>query len=230
MTTMPLLAPPTSGEAVAEQRYLFVLTPRNRGELLDADALKPLKRRILAQWAAWRRQRPDQWTPELTQAGAMVGQFLEALQAKRDKSAQQLAHVLLHDPHAQRNLECLAALDIFEDKWVAYVQHPTTMPFAHPATLIFAGWHAVQQADRAFQHEAHGHAAKKGLPTHDPEPNPPEAENLQALFAERIQAVLEPLAQALRAAFVAAPPAVEAPPDRQLAWFADDPSASLQET
>ncbi len=55
--------------------------------------------------------------------------------------------------------------------------------------------------------------------------NPPEEGNLQALFAERVNAVLEPVAQALQAAFVAAPPAVEAPPDRQLAWFADDPPA-----
>ena len=223
MTTTALLAPPTNTpEAVAEQRYLFVLTPLNRGDLLDAESLKPLKRRLMAQWAVWRRQHPDQWTPELTQAGAMAGQFLEALQAKHDKSAQQLAQVIIHDINALRNLECLAALDIFEAKWTAYTEHPTSMPFAHPATFVFAGWHAIQQADRAFQHEAHGHAAKKGLPTHDPEPDPPEEGNLQAVFSERLDAVLRPVADALKEAFLHTVPALTTGEEQQLAWFSDE--------
>lgn len=210
MNAIALLVPPTkSPEAVAEQRYLFVLTPLNRGDLLTAEALAPYKRRLLAQWAAWRHQHADQWTPELTQAGTMAEQFLKALQAKKGKATQTLYQIFAHDhDDALRNLECLVALDIFEAKWTAYTRQPGTMPFAHPATLVFAGWHAVQQADRTFQHEAHGHAAKKGLPTHDPEPQPPEDGNLQAMFAERLNAVLHPLAEALQAAFEAAPLAV----------------------
>lgn len=220
MNAIALLAPPTkSPEALAEQRYLFVLTPLNRGDLLTAEALAPCKRRLLAQWAAWRRQHADQWTPELTQAGTMAEQFLKALQAKKGKATQALYQILTHDSSAQRNLECVIALDIFEAKWTAYTLQPGTLPFAHPATLVFAGWHAVQQTDRTFQHEAHGHAAKKGLPTHDPEPHPPEDGNLQAVFAERLEAVLHPLVEALQAAFDTAPPAIETAEPHQITWF-----------
>ena len=225
MTTTALLAPPTNTpEALAEQRYLFVLTPLNRSDLLTAKSLKDHKRRLMAQWSTWRRQHPDQWTPELTRVPFLAGQFLSNLAAKPDKVAQSLAQVIAHDDDAQRNLECLVALDIFEAKWDAYTQNPTTIPFAHPATFVFAGWHAIQQTDRAFQHEAHGYAAKKGLPTHDPEPEPPEEGNLPALFAERLNAVLEPVAEALKETFLHTAPGLTAGEEQQLTWFPDDKS------
>lgn len=220
MTTTALSVPPTnSAEALAEHRYLFVLTPLNRGDLLTAPSLQDHKRRLMAQWSAWRRQHPDQWTPALTQAGAMTQQFVRALQAKSDKVAQQLAQVILHDDDAGRNLECLVARDIFEAKWNAYVHLPTVIPFTHPATFVFAGWHAMRQADRAFQHEAHGHAAKKGLPTQDPEPESPEDGNYQALFAERLNAVLEPVAEALKETFLHTAPALTTGEEQQLTLF-----------
>ena len=206
MTTTALSVPPTNiPEATAEQRYLFVLTPLNRGDLLTAPSLKDHKRRLLAQWSLWRRRYPDQWIPLLTHVPFLAERFLAVLQAKPSKTAQQLAQVILQDDDAQRNLDCLTALDIFEDKWNAYIHSPAVIPFAHPATFVFAGWHAIQQTDRAFQHEAHGHAAKKGLSTHDPEPEPPEDGNLQALFAARVNAVLEPVAEALKTAFLLPP-------------------------
>lgn len=148
----------------------------------------------------------------MVQVPVLAGQFLTVLHDKRATSAQTLYDVMAKDDKALHNLECLAALDIFEAKWAAYTQHPTSLPFAHPATLVFAGWHAVRQADRSFQHEAHGHAAKKGLPTHDPEPHPPESDNVQTMFAERVNAVLEPVARMLQQTFLTEPPAVEPSP------------------
>lgn len=55
---------------------------------------------------------------------------------------------------------------------------------------------------------------KKSLPTHDPEPEPPEDGNLQALFAERVNAVSEPVAEALRTAFLL--PLTQTTEDRKL--------------
>lgn len=155
------LRPP---EAIAEQRYLFVLTPLNRRDLLTAPSLKDHKRCLLAQWFLWRHRYPDQWTPLLTHVPFLTERFLAVLQTKPSKTAQQLAQVILQDDDAQRNLDCLTALDIFEDKWNAYIHSPAVIPFAHQATFVLAGWHAIQQTDRAFQHEAHGHAAKKKSP------------------------------------------------------------------
>jgi len=220
MTTASLLqqTSPSADEATAELRYLFVLTARNRGDVLTASSLQPLKRSALGQWDAWRKQWPDAWVPAFTAVPTMAQRFLRDLSTKRSKAAKQLTQAITQSLDAQRDLAGLIALDVYEDHWATYAQQPTQNPFATAAALVFTGWHIVQQADRAFQHEAHGHWAKHGLPEHPAESDPPDAESPQAVFTAQVQAVLSPVAEALRTVFADSHPALDLP-EVQLSLF-----------
>ena len=219
-TTASLLQPtsPSADETAAELRYLFVLTARNRGDVLAAASLQPLKRSALRQWDVWRKGTPEAWSPFFTAVPTMAQRFLRDLGAKRGKPAKQLAQAITQSQTAQRDLASLIALDIYEDHWAAYAQQPTQNPFATPAALVFTGWHIVQQADRTFQHEAHGHWAKHGLPEHPAESDPPDIESPQAIFTTQVQAILGPVAEALRTVFADSQPALDLP-EVQLSLF-----------
>ena len=190
-------------ETQKELQYLAVLTAHNRGDLLTAEALQPIKRSVLGQWTGWRKTHRDDWTPQFTAIPSLTRQFLTALHAKRDKPSQRVWDAITASAPARENLMALIALDIYEDRWAQYVDHPTTIPFATRAAFVFTGLHMVEQQDRAYQHEAHGHWAKHGLPEGSADSDPPTAENPQARFQEAARAILQPLGQALQAVLIA---------------------------